>query len=290
MLASPGLLLISINIPDMKPKSNLFKSLSYVIGRFLLNKKYMIAYSPKYDLHLKFITQDGGGRAIYKTGLYEERLTHFILEKLHLTSNDLVFDVGANIGWYSNLLGKHKPDAQIHSFEPDPTNFEILSGNLERNNIKNVHLNNVGVGEKEETLKLYLYKKSNIGRHSMLDINDGPFIEVPIVSLDEYIRSRKLSFENLRFLKIDIEGFEYFAFLGATEFLKHVPIILAEFSPGYMRKGHVDPAKLLTLLRTADFSPFVIDGLDLLPITDEELLGRNDNINLLWIKNGHSLN
>lgn len=260
------------------------KSIAYVFGRFILAKKHMIAHSPKYGLKLKFRTQDGGGRAIYKHGLYEERLTNYLINKLQFEKGDVVFDVGANIGWYSNLLSKHKPEARIFCFEPDPENFSVLLSNLERNGSRTVSPNKLGVGEKAETKKLYLYKKSNVGRHSMLDINEGPTIEVEVVSLDEFVRNKEIDFRKVKFLKIDIEGFEYFAFKGGKEFLQNVPIILAEFSPGYMRDGGVEPANLLDLLRSYDLDPFVIEGLELSPIDDATLLGRNTNINLLWVK------
>ena len=273
----------------MSQPNYFFKSIGYILGRFLLARKYMIAHSPKYDLKLKFRTQDGGGRAIYKQGLYEERLTNFLIQKLHFNEGDLIFDVGANIGWYSNLFAKHKPAARVYCFEPDPENFEVLLSNLERNDSKTVTANKLGIGEQSETKKLYLYKKSNVGRHSMLDINEGPYIEVKVVSLDEFIRSQQLDFTKVKFLKIDIEGFEYFAFKGATEFLSHVPFILAEFSPGYMRNGGVEPAELLSLLHGFGFDPFFIEGLELIPKTDEELLERDKNINLIWLKKDHPL-
>lgn len=249
----------------------------------------MIAHAPKYGLKLKFRTPDGGGRAIYKRGLYEEPLTNYLVQKLSLEEGDLVFDVGANIGWYSCLLSRHKPGARIYSFEPDPENFELLCGNLERNSSKRVHPVNMGIGEKTETRRLYLYKTSNVGRHSMLNINQGPTIDVEVTSLDEFVDENELDFERVAFLKIDIEGFEYSAFKGAEEFLSHVPLLLAEFSPGYMREGGVEPADLLELLHDHGFDPFSIEGLDLVPKDDEELLDRDTNINLLWLKEGHPL-
>lgn len=242
----------------------------------------MMAHSPKYGLSLKFRTQDGGGRAIYKKGVYEERLTNYFLKKLDLQKGDVILDVGANIGWYSNFFSKHFPDTEIHSFEPDPENFEILLFNLKKNGSTSVIPNKLGVGKETETKQLYLYKKSNIGRHSMLDINEGPVIDIETVSLDEYVQQKSIDVSKIKFLKIDIEGYEYFAFLGAQEVLNHVPVIMAEFSPGYMRKGGVEPADLLHLLRTKGLKPFVINGLDLESIDDETLLKRDTNINLLW--------
>lgn len=244
----------------------------------------MIAHSKKYGMSFKFRTQDGGGRLIYKRGVYEEELTNYFLKKLELTQGDIVFDVGANIGWYSNLFSKYFPEVEVHSFEPDPENHKLLLSNIKRNKAGSVVLNKKGVGEKTEKKKLYLYKKSNVGRHSMLDINQGPSIEVSTTSFDDYLAEKELEVSKIKFLKIDIEGFEYFAFLGGKRFLENVPLIMAEFSPGYMRKGGISPDKLIELLKSFHFKPFVINGLSLMPISDQDLLSRDKNINLLWKK------
>ncbi len=260
------------------------KSIMYLFNRYVLNKKSMIGRSKKYDLKFKFRTPDSVGRTIFKHGLYEEDLTNYLLNNLDLKAGDVVFDVGANIGWYSNLLSKYFKGVEIHSFEPDPENFEILVSNLERNKSENVFPNNCGIGEKADILKLYLYKKGNQGRHSMLNINSGPSIDVKITSFDEYVKEKSIDVSRIKFLKIDIEGYEYFAFLGGKEFLKHVPTILAEFSPGYMRKAGLEPDKLLKLLRSYNYSPFVVKETGLQPIEDNELLSGDFNVNLIWKK------
>lgn len=260
------------------------KAITYLLNRHVFGLKYMVGHSEKYDLKFKFRTPDSGGRTIFKNGLYEEDLTDYLLNNLDLKAGDIVFDVGANIGWYSNLLSKYFKGVEIHSFEPDPENFGILTSNLERNKSENVFPNNCGMGEKLDTLKLYLYKKGNQGRHSMLNINKGPSIDVKITSFDEYVKEKSLNVSKVKFLKIDIEGYEYFAFLGGKEFLKHVSTILAEFSPGYMRKDGLDPAKLLNLLKSYGYVPFVVKGLDLESVEDEALLARDSNVNLIWKK------
>ena len=260
------------------------KSLLYLINRFLLGRKYLIGHSPKYGVKLKFRTQDGGGRAIYKKGLYEEELTSHLVNNLQISKGDTILDVGGNIGWYSVVLGKTFAEGKIFTFEPEPDNFACLKHNLESNRMVNVNAVNKGASDKTETKTLFLYKKSNVGRHSMLNINEGPTMEVKTVRLDDFIQEQKVDIESIKFLKIDIEGFEYFAFKGAEKLLKNIPLILAEFSPGYMRQGGIEPSELLELLRSHGYSPNVVKDGELQPIDDEQLLTRNNNINLFWTK------
>jgi len=263
------------------------KSGLYFFGRYVLKKKYMIGCSDKYDLKFRFRTPDSVGRLIFKKGVYEEELSDYLINNLDLGPEDIVFDVGANIGWYSILFSKYFSGVKVHSFEPDPENFGILKFNIELNNFENVFLNNIGLGKEKGIVKLYQYKKGNLGRHSMLEINDGygSTIDVNISSFDEYIKNMKINISKIKFLKIDIEGYEYFAFLGGKEFLKYIPTIMAEFSPSYMRKVGLDPAKLISLLRSYDFSPFMIKGMDLEPIDDGFLLSAESNHDLIWKKN-----
>ncbi len=262
------------------------KSILYFVGRNILNCKYMIGHSAKYDLKFKFRAPDSVGRLIYKKGVYEEELTDYFLNNLDLKLGDIVFDVGANIGWYSVLLSKHFSGVEIHSFEPDPENFKLLKSNLELNKSQKVIPNNIGLGKETGIMKLNLYKKGNLGRHSMLNINDdnGPKIAVSITSFDEYVKKMQLNLSKIKFLKIDIEGFEYFAFLGGKDFLNHVPTIMAEYSPGFMRKDGLDPANMISLLRSHNYRPFMVKGANLDPVQDDFLLSADSNLDLIWKK------
>ena len=266
--------------------SYLKKSAAYVVKRHLLRKSYLIGSSDEYSLRLKFKTQDGGGREIYKKGIYEPEITELLLRNLKLSAGDVVLDVGANIGWYSLLMSRFENEGiDIHSFEPDPDNYKCLTYNLELNNALNVKAHNMGVSDISGIKTLYLYKKSNTGRHSMLEINSGDSINVKAMSFDDFLIDQNVAPSSVKFLKIDIEGFEYFAFKGGPKLLTEVPYIIAEFSPGYMRKGGVEPSKLLELLRSFDYQPYNITG-GVSSIDNETLLRREHNIDLLWVKGG----
>jgi len=49
---------------------------------------------------------------------------------------DIVFDIGAYVGdtalWFSKAVG---PQGKVYAFEPEPSNFEKLKANLERNKV-----------------------------------------------------------------------------------------------------------------------------------------------------------
>ena len=56
----------------------------------------------------------------------EEHLIKKILPKLLDRDHPVIFDVGANMGNFTNLILQRFPNAQIHAFEPHPNNYSRL--------------------------------------------------------------------------------------------------------------------------------------------------------------------
>lgn len=77
---------------------------------------------------------------------------------LQLKDNDIVFDVGANIGLFSRYIASKAANLHIYTFEPVPIIFDVLKENL-----KNLpaHIRNykIGLGEKEENNKIHYYPR-----------------------------------------------------------------------------------------------------------------------------------
>ncbi len=267
-----------------------FKSVIYLIHRWILDTNYLTAYAPKFDLRFKFKTQDVIGRLIFKEGMHEEELTSFLLQNLTIEEQDIIFDVGANIGWYSLLLGKKSPlSVKIYAFEPDPLNFSLLEHNVKINNIKQVICIKKAVSDVEETKILYQYPSKNFGRHSLLPINDNTQIPVETIALDKFIERNNIDYRKIKFMKVDIEGYEYFAFKGAIKVLQHTPFILSEYSPSYMKKGDVSPQALLELFYAHSYTSYLITHDGFLPVMQEEILAKNHGINIFWMKEGYSI-
>lgn len=255
----------------------------YLVRRFVLHTPYLDAPAPAYGLNLKVKTEDVIGRRIYKHGVYEPELTSFVTERIGFRSGDVVFDVGANVGWYSLLLDRVLPvDCQVFSFEPDPHNYSLLLENLARNDARKVRPQPMGVADKSGTMDLHLYSDRNLGRHSLLPLHEGPTVEVEVIALDEFCASHGLEERPVRLMKIDVEGFELAALTGASRLLSRCETVLMEFSPTYMRTVGLEPVALLCLLSEAGFrAREFVDG-ELAP-ADLDRLGRGDrHTNLIW--------
>ncbi len=260
------------------------RSLSYLINRFILRRQYLTAKDKKYGNRFKFKIEDVVGRHIYKSGEYEADLSEFIAQHVSFQEGDVALDAGGNIGWYSLLLDKLMPDnSLIYAFEPDPLNYGLLSTNIELNNADKVVPVNLALSDKNEVRKLYQYSNNNLGRHSLLDINEDDYVEVETITLDSYIDSAGIDVARVKFLKIDIEGYEYFALCGASNVLDHVTTVISEFVPRYMEKGGVEPERFLELLIDKGFDPYVVRDGGLVS-QDSDMLLVKKACDIIWLK------
>ncbi len=164
---------------------------------------------------------------------YSGELNVLKLLKLMGIEMQILFDVGANIGEYTKALHNEFPKAQIHSFEPAKETFQTLSNNVSQ---QNVVLNNVGIGNKIGKQTLYFdEEKSGLASlyNRQLDYFGIAFDkeeQIEVITLDAYCQSR--SIYRIDFLKMDIEGNEHKALLGATKLLKEKRIGVIQIETG----------------------------------------------------------
>ena len=258
-------------------------SVAYFFNRWIFRRAELLAEIPQFDLRFRVRTADVNGRHLYKYGVHEPAVTNFLTASLRLCQGDVVLDVGANIGWYSLLVERlaHEP-IDIVAFEPDPDNFALLSANLAMNNAAHVSAVQVALSGSTGTAALHRHRESNLGRHSLLPVNEGDTVVVPTTTLDEYWASRGFGDRVPRLIKMDIEGHELVALRGAREVLTRCPLLIAEYSPQLMRTGGLDPAELISLLTGLGFVPHAIDERGLRRMDPASLAGLDQQVNLAW--------
>lgn len=158
----------------------------------------------------------------------------YVIKKYLVTGKKIVFDIGANVGDFTQEILIANPEAIIHCFEPSIKTFEKLKerfGNNER-----VILNNVAVGDFLGEMPLF-DSGSGTEHASLIDgLMEGAYKKesnchvVKVVTLDDYIARHGMAY--IDFLKIDVEGFEYQVIKGAQFALnkKMIRKILFEFN------------------------------------------------------------
>lgn len=169
---------------------------------------------------------------IYFYGAYihteaEYKLTKFIINEFHNKSNLIIFDVGANYGYYSLLFASICPNLIIYAFEPNPYALEILNLN-KRENIKIIlkAVGNLNGKIKFEKSHYVNSLASNVVLQNN-EVNNEDIIEVEIISLDKFCEELNIL---PHFIKIDVEKIELEVLEGALNVLKtYFPILSLEF-------------------------------------------------------------
>lgn len=242
--------------------------------------------SPPTVLGLSFAChpRDAVGRDIFKRGIYEPGILRALDRCLTVRSGDVAVDVGANIGWYSCILGRlHEGNGRVLALEPEPENFALLCANLRRNGLDNVEPAAMAASDVEGSLQLNMFDATNRGRHSLLPIHQGRQLAVPAAPLDDLLEERGLGSAPISLLKLDVEGYEPVVLRGAGRALSRTRLVLAEWSPEFSRRGGVEPSEMLRLLDEAGLRPSVVEpGGSLRPVVPAELLGATGQENVLF--------
>jgi FkbM family methyltransferase len=158
-------------------------------------------------------------------------------------NSKVIFDVGANVGIYSLLGGTANSRAKIYAFEPTQELFDTLLANIRRNGLQNIIPNLAAVGNIDGQGFLHECRGSDGSNEGMnfvtTRISQGSDKLTQIVSLQSYCQRNQIS--RIDLMKIDIEGGEYDALLGAMSLLREQAIgyIFLELSEwAANRSGH----------------------------------------------------
>lgn len=131
----------------------------------------------------------------------------YFYEKLQIYKNDVVMDIGANIGVFSIFAAK-KGASKIYSIEPIYSNCELIRKNFKVNKFALPIIINRAVVNKIGTTKFYL---GNLDSHGTVSDHNhkGKFtdaIKVKTTTLEHIFEKQKI--RKIDFLKIDCEGSE----------------------------------------------------------------------------------
>jgi FkbM family methyltransferase len=197
---------------------------------------------------LKFYAQKGEAGIVaniyYKLFDYEDSM--FLID--HLQENDLFIDIGANVGHFS-LIAAGICKSNVIAIEPIPSTFSRLKKNVDLNNLsKRIQIHNIGIGEENS----YLNFTSN--RDVMNGValgHETDIISIKVVTLDEVLKAQSPTF-----LKIDVEGYEYFVLKGASNVLSNqsLKFIIVELNFSTSKFGHTNQ-EIVELLLSYDFFP-----------------------------------
>lgn len=190
--------------------------------------------------------EDGSILANYgRTKSWAASTTGLLIDFFRTHGRGTYLDIGANIG-LTTIPVADRGDVACLAFEPEPTNYRYLDGNIRRNcRHGNVELFDVALFDRPATVDFEL-SKQNLGDHRIhVDGHDGAFsestreiIRVRAEKLDALIGSRKLITPLAA--KIDTQGTECQVFAGGAQTLGRADFIAFEYWPYGIRRANGD--------------------------------------------------
>ena len=122
-----------------------------------------------------------------------------------------IIDVGGFIGSFALWANEQWPKATIHSYEPDPESFELLTKNIIKLRTKKISAFNLAIWKKDSDLKLHRFEKTPGSNSAVYKIR--PFTR----NYQGKLKVRALSIKKalkkiggrVDILKLDCEGSEY---------------------------------------------------------------------------------
>lgn len=220
------------------------------IGRsFLEGKTIQVPSKHGVSLELTF-PEDAGWEMLFYRGTFETGTTE-AFHKL-LRKDDVIIDIGANLGWYTILASKIANQGTCHAFEPVPFIYKKLRRNCQINGLKNqVIFHNMALGDSEDSeVVLYTFKGLYHGHSSLSTLGREDYQEsrVPMTTLDAYVN--KNSINRIDLIKMDTEGAELKVLEGADQVLRREspPIWVIELNKETSAKFGHTPTDLLDFM------------------------------------------
>ena len=176
-----------------------------------------------------------------------------------ISSNDIVFDIGANIGVVTNWFA-HRCQ-HVHAFEPHPDNFEKIKSQKKLRNMNNITLHDIALGK--DVSRMQLHVKEFHGHHSLGDVVSSQTvgkIEVNVRTVDAI--SEELKIDKIKFMKIDVEGFESDVLRGASRLLqnKKIDYILFELQDTILHSINRTSQEVFEIIFDAGYQIIDLNG------------------------------
>jgi FkbM family methyltransferase len=195
---------------------------------------------------------------------YEPYMFEFLNKNLIETTGKEIIDIGANNGNFTidfaHLVGD---TGKVYAFEPQRLIYYQLCGNVFMNGLDNVYCYNHAIGNVVTSISM-----EKVDYHNTGDVNFGN------VKIDESSRWRKIdghlipaekeyvlevpldqySFNDVVFIKIDVQGYELKAIKGAVRTIeKHRPYLFVEFEDDLLRESGTSEAELQSYIESLGY-------------------------------------
>lgn len=185
----------------------------------------------------------------------EEKKVFSVLVK----KGNTVLDIGANVGlhslYFSELVGR---EGRVFSFEPVQQNYDQIVRNMKLNGITNIIPIHKGLSDVSTKINIAAPSNSNNpGAFNLFDTKE-PTETVEVITGDFFIESENI--KQVDFIKMDIEGYEYFAIKGLAKTLATFKsTVVFEFDSNYHAKTGAGEEDIFELFLKLNYRLYYIE-------------------------------
>lgn len=186
----------------------------------LLSSKKKLLHHENIPTEAGTIRLDCDTQNVVYTALKKQYYFHRNLKRVQPEVGDVVIDAGGCFGdtavYFAKSVGE---TGHVYVFDPLPIHGKIIQKNIAQNGLENqVTYLPYAVGEKSNNYNPHdnsFEKRTVDPGFSLLKEKAGT---LPVISIDDYCATQNL--RRLDFIKMDIEGYELYALMGAKESIK----------------------------------------------------------------------
>ncbi len=185
---------------------------------------------------------------------------------IKIAPEDVIFDVGGNIGIMALFFAKQASNGTVYSFEPTYYALGKFKKNMELNPdlSQRIILTQCFVSATEET-------KSDLIAYSSWPVNNNEekheihcgvaknTEDVPSITLDKFANENKINQLNL--IKIDTDGHEFEVLKGATDVLQNLrPKVILEIGIYIMKERNITFNDYYTFFKKYNYTLYTTKG------------------------------
>lgn len=223
-----------------------WRGFGFIIRKFFNNR---VEGQNKFGVWMNLNPQEIIDSTVILNGYFDEPVLQTILNVIK--ENDVVWDIGANIGLHSLSINKLRPATQLYCFEPFYENFQRLLLNASLNKDIKINACNFGLSSSVSMHRIFSTPR-NHGRTGFHQMEGTQSTETRILAVDgDNVLKMGVPAPNI--IKIDTEGHE-------LAVLKGMPAILS--SPtlrAIVFEALDDKEELIILLEKHSFAISKID-------------------------------
>lgn len=194
---------------------------------------------------------------IFVLNAYEKKETTFV-ENI-LEDDDVFFDVGSNVGYYTLIAANKIKRGKVYAFEMEPGNYKAILENLALNALENVQVTNCAVSDTPGKITFAKATNDNKGIHSLFHL-EGYSVgsgEADAITLDDFVRDNAIT--KVSKVKIDVEGAELLVLRGMKNILTQFsPEMLVEINAFTLKSAGVKLAEVYDFLAGFGYAPYRI--------------------------------